>query len=145
MNSLTNWFELYEVLPEEIYNKIFPIYGEDAWRLFNGGYLFTLNALRRRYGKLVANTYHWGGSSQYRGYRPLDCKVGSKLSQHKRLRAVDLIPMETTAANIRADILANRHPEDFKYITGLELDVDWLHIDFREWDVDKNGLYTFYS
>lgn len=138
-----NWFQLYELLPKALYLKLYPLHGERLWGMFDRRYRFTINAIRRRYGKMIANTWHWGGKHQYRGVRPLDCEVGALLSQHKFFRAIDLVPAAESVENIRADIIADRYPEDFKYITAVEIGVPWLHIDGRERDKKQHGVLQF--
>lgn len=138
-----NYFKLYELLPQDIYRKLYPMHGERLWGIFNKKYRTTINLLRQRYGKMVANTWHWGGAHQYRGYRPLDCPVGAILSQHKFFRAVDLVPVDTAIEDIRADIISDRYPDEFQYITALEIGVPWLHIDGRERDKSRLGVLQF--
>jgi len=44
---------------------------------------------------------------------------------------------------IRNDIINNPFHKDFKYIKGIELDVTWLHLDYRNWDKLNEGLFLF--
>ena len=135
-----SWFQLYELFSRMVYESIYPIEGERMWRLLDSRYVETIDAIRRRYGKMVANTWWWGGSHQYRGFRPIDCEVGSPLSQHKLFRAIDLVPVSESVDKIRSDIIHDRYPSDFRWITAVELDVPWLHIDGRQWDKQRNGV-----
>jgi len=125
-------FQPYELVPKPTFdrfkNSLYRI-----WWLFDSRMLFTADALRDRYGKMVANDWFWGGSNQYRGWRPWDCDVGAELSQHKFGRALDLIPVETTAEEIRRDI-EKGNDLLFKYITCIEGKVFWLHFDCRDHD-----------
>jgi hypothetical protein len=53
--------------------------------------------------------------------------------------------METSIDLIREDILQNKYPDDFKYITCIEMDVSWLHIDCRNYDKLNNGIKLIYG
>jgi len=134
-------FVLEELLPRQIY---FDLMREDkldyAWGIFDDRILWTADALRIRYGKMIVNTWKWGGLSQFRGWRPFDCKVGADWSQHKFGRALDLVPAEVSVEKIRSDIKAEPFLEHFMYITCIEDNVSWLHFDCRNWDKIKDGL-----
>lgn len=77
------------------------------------------------------NNYATGGSRSLCGWRPRDCEVGAKWSQHKEGRAADLhpagIPAEVARSIIRHAVTALKLP----HLGGVELDVSWLHIDVR--------------
>ena len=132
-------FTIYELVPESLFKLNYP--DEMFFTLFDNRILWTADGLRRRYGKMIVNTYNWGGKSHYRGWRPFDCEVGAKLSQHKFGRALDLIPTEITAEEIREDILKKQKGlELFKYITCIETNVSWLHFDCRNHNKQRFGL-----
>ena len=132
-------FKIYELVPKDLFEhyKKRQYY---LWGLFDYRTLVTADNLRKRYGKMTINDWYWGGSNQYRGFRPPDCTVGAALSQHKMARALDMIPKSTDAYRIRNDILNDSYHEDFKYITCLEIDISWLHFDVRNYDKQKNGI-----
>jgi len=120
-------FKLYELIPQNTYER----FGGDPilWLLFDPGILRAADLIRRRYGKMIVNTWRWDGKHEYRGFRPWDCAVGAKLSQHKFGRALDSVPTAATPKEVRADILAGNAPEIAQLITGLEMDISWLHFD----------------
>lgn len=121
------FFELYELLPRDFYTENVSHYGHRLWMVFDPGLLNDMDAIRRRYGKMVANTWWWGGEHQYRGYRPPVCEVGAKMSMHRFGRAADLVPVACTAEDIREDMRAGRFSPS--YITRVESAVAWLHAD----------------
>jgi len=131
MHYIPKHFQPYELVPKATFkrfeNSLYRI-----WWLFDSRMLFTADAIRERYGKMIANDWFWGGSNQYRGWRPWDCEVGAELSQHKFGSALDLIPVETTAEEIREDIKKGNGLL-FKYITCIEENVSWLHFDCRNY------------
>lgn len=133
------YFKLYELLPKKFYedNKS---NGVNLWFLFDNRLLWTLDQLRKKHGKLIANTWYWGGHNQYRGWRPFDSLIGAKLSQHKFGRACDLIPIETTVDEVRNDIIKRKFDIDYQHITCVEEEVSWLHIDVRNWDKRNNNV-----
>lgn len=113
------------------------------WNVFDHRILITADMLRNRYGKLLANTWAFGGQHQYRGFRPPGCLIGSTYSQHRFGRALDLEPVLVTAEEIRQDILKSPDRAEFKYITAMELNVSWLHIDCRSHSKAVHGILTF--
>ena len=127
-------FKLYELLPKSYYKK-----DNRLWNIFDDRLLITIDNLRNKYGKMLVNDWYWKGENQYRGWRPLDCKVGAEFSQHKFGRAVDLILLEVDVNMVRKEIIDNQFSEDFKYITCMEDNTSWLHIDVRNHN-KKNGI-----
>lgn len=133
-------FTMKELVPPGMYETV-RLYV--LWNIFDHRILITADRLRKRYGKLLANTWPWGGHNQYRGYRPQGCSVGSVFSQHRFGRALDLEPVEVTVEEIRQDILREPESEEFEHITAIELNVPWLHIDCRSHLKAVNGILTF--
>jgi hypothetical protein len=126
------YFDIRELLPKAVFEA--HIHEQDLlWLLLDGRVIWTLDALRMRYGPLVANTWHEGGAHQFRGFRPWGLALGSSLSQHKFGRACDVVSERITAEEIRQDILAHPEWDEFKFIRAIEADVVWLHFDVRPW------------
>lgn len=128
-------FQLYEWLPKDFYDTYYSYYGENLWwMLFSYEIKYTANRLRKRYGSMTMNDWKWrtdSNKNQYRGYRPLDCTIGAKFSQHKVGNALDAKFKYIHVDQIRADIYLDPWHEDFKYITCVEDGVSWLHVDCR--------------
>lgn len=126
---IPEYFVLQEWLPKDFYdqNKGF---GDKLWLMFDYRILWTYDKLRKRYGRVTMNNWLWGGHNQYRGWRPFDCPVGAKLSQHKFGRAGDGV-FTMPAEEIRQDIIKHQNDYDFKYISVIEDNVSWLHCDCR--------------
>ncbi|WP_029689428.1 hypothetical protein [Thermoanaerobacter sp. A7A] len=128
------YFKLYELVPPEIYK------GEDYlkhWFIFDDRCLRAIDIIREKFGKCVVNTWKGGGSHRYRGFRPFTCDIGAYYSQHKFGRAIDLVPLDEDVNTVRQYLIDTKGLDGL--ITGIELDVDWLHIDCRNY----NGLYLF--
>jgi len=66
--------------------------------------------------------------------RTSDSKYYSAYSQHSFGRAMDLIFKDTTAEQVRQDILATKSHPDFLFINSFEENTSWLHIDVRNVD-----------
>ena len=145
MRYIPKYFKLYEWLPVYFYNKWEPVYGEGLWELlFDKRILITGDRLRERYGVMVMNDWQWRQLdqyvNQYRGYRPLDCSIGAKLSDHKKGIALDAKFKNYSVDEIREDIKKKPFDKTFEYITCIEEGVSWLHASCRERDKVKNGI-----
>jgi len=83
-------FNLHELVYPELYKQ----YEEKQWalwKIFNPNILITADRLREFLKcKVIINNWYWGGSFRYSGLRPIDCKVGAPLSDHKFAHALDL-------------------------------------------------------
>lgn len=110
------------------------------WRLFDDRVLRTADILRNLYGPIIMNDYHHGGTNQFRGFRPFDCEIGAKWSDHKFGRAGDLVFKFTTAEQVRQDVLDNPGDQSFKHITAIEMGVDWFHFATRNWTKETKGV-----
>jgi hypothetical protein len=119
------YFKLKELVPPKIFDK----YGERAWGFLDDRALITIDALRKKFGKITINDYSWGGPNKYRGFRPYNSNVGAIYSQHKFGRAFDCVFVSITAEEVRVYIKEN--PEEFPYVNSMEEDVTWLHFDCR--------------
>lgn len=110
--------------------------------------LWTIDRIRERYGRPVyINTYNIpkyveerGKSFRFRGYRPHYYMNGADYSEHRHGRAIDFDVDGMTAEEVRQDILANQFDEDFKYITCIEANVNWVHIDCRNYPKEEKGI-----
>jgi len=128
------YFQLFELVPHAQWSRTAH---STLWKLFDDRVLITLDALRKRHGRMTMNDYHWGGHNEFRGWRPLDCAIGSTLSQHKFGRAADATFGDTGVEEVRQDILANKGKDDFsRYITRIEIGIPWLHFDVCNTDVN---------
>ena len=139
MTYIPRHFKIEELTSPDICD---PLDGRQ-WLLFDERILITADKLRDRYGAMVCNTWHCGGHHSFRGFRTWATKVGDYNSQHKLGRALDLIPIHVEAEEIREEIIANPDKGEFKYITAIETDVPWLHIDCRNYSKVRNGLLQF--
>jgi len=141
-------FELFEVLPKDFYDKYYPVYGENLWWIiFSYEIRYTIDSLRKFFGRATINNWKWqsgDGGNHYRGYRPLDCKIGAKLSQHKMGNAVDISFVHYSAEEVRNEIFQRSENEYFKYITCIEMNVSWLHVDCRELNPAQSRILKIY-
>lgn len=132
-------FNIPELVPPELYNNnknsLYKL-----WWLFPKVLLITIDKLRETYGPVYCNTYifNFNKPRVASGLRLPDSKYYSETSQHSYANAVDLIWFANDVEKIRKDIIDKKY-EWMKNIKGLELDVSWLHIDFR----NSDKLITF--
>lgn len=127
-------FKIHELVPEHIVRTR----GEAAWELIDDRLAMTLDALRESLGKsITVNNYHWGGNRRWSGLRTAGYYASlqayeNSLSQHKYGRAADFIVAGMDANAVREHIYANKHK--FPYISFVEVDITWVHIDVRNCD-----------
>lgn len=119
-------FKIQELVPPHV----FEARGEKAWELLDVRALITLDAIRSRYGATIVNDYDNGGARKWSGLRTGESPYFSPYSQHTFGRAFDCIFLEAEVQDVREDVIKNRE-KWFPYITGLELNVSWLHFDVR--------------
>ena len=135
------YFKLEELVPPETFNQVFD--PSRLWIVFDPLALWTLDNLRDRYGPLIVNT--WSRGLRYGGYRPLDCSIGAKWSQHKFGRAFDPKSSTVTADEMRKDILdmsfQKRQSVGLDHINRVEMSVNWFHFDTGN-SVGQN-IFTF--
>ena len=134
-------FKIYELIPREEYCKYIKRKGDKLWLMFDRNLLITIDVLREKFGTLVINDWYWGGENQYRGWRPMNILLGAELSQHKFGRAVDFTPQKVTVNEVREYIRANQ--DLYPLISAMEDEVNWCHVDTRNWDRSKRGILFF--
>ena len=132
---IPKWFQLYELLPPELYSYDMMV-SEDARErafatFFDEKLLITIDIVRDIIGlPLICNTWFQDGNRKNCGYRTKACSVGVENSQHKLGKAVDLICHKMSAEEMRKKIDANK--DKLPYQIRIEKDVNWLHIDTKE-------------
>lgn len=129
-------FHVRELVPFEIYLK----YGDSSIWFVDKQMIEIIQAVRERYGIVTINNKYAGGQYNYSGFRPPDCKVGAKLSQHRFYKAYDCKFKNATPKEVYEDILSNQSRWLDKGLTTME-DISktptWLHLDGRWTGMDK--------
>lgn len=122
-------FRPQELVPPEIYST----YGDtNSYWFIDSRVLWTLDAMREYFGApITVNNWLWGGNLTMRGFRPFDSQTGSPLSQHRFGRAVDFDVKGFSADKVRRTIRESPSETAFSYITAIEEDVSWCHVDCR--------------
>lgn len=129
-------FSIKEYVPPDIYNEL----GDGAIVLLDDRLLRSDDAIREFFGKAVTiNNWHLDGRRMFSGYRPPDCRIGARYSQHRFGRASDKIISGISADEARKAILKNR--KAFPLIRSMELGVSWLHTDCRPTKSDEIFLF----
>ena len=133
---IPKYFELYELLPPELYTydmMTSEVARERAFaNYFDRKLLETIDIIRGKIIKapLICNTWFQDGNRVASGYRSSKCPVGVAKSQHKEGKAVDLVCNKYTAEQMRQMIKENEHL--LPYPIRIEEGVSWLHIDTKE-------------
>jgi len=116
-------------LEEWVDPETFDTYGPRAWEFLDERILMTYDQLRTKYGAILINNWHLSGEREWSGLRTEKSPYYSPSSQHSFGRAGDGLFLDTDIEVVRKDIL--KKPEEFPLITGIEMEVEWLHIDCR--------------
>ncbi len=136
------YFALYEIVSEEVYQSR----GDNSIELFSENALRTIIELRDLFAyPITINNWKWGGKWQYRGFRPASFYPGRvSYSQHLLGNAFDFDVKGHNAEECRTKIIEWKKEGFLKYLTGLEDDVNWVHVDCRiSQRLDENGLFIF--
>ena len=135
----TNFYDC-EVITKELFDS-----GAKVEDYVSADIIAVAQHLRTKFGRIDINTWYWGWSSQYRGFRPQDCPIGAKRSAHKSGLALDLIFKDTTPIEVQKYIKANQkefYDLGLRRIESALITKTWLHIDCK--DVGKKDtIYIF--
>jgi len=123
-------FKIHELVPK----KMYEMFGDLAWRFVDPRLIESLDMLKDHFnsGTMTVNNYFWGGKRQWSGIRTPDSKYYSENSMHTFGKAVDFVCSDYSSEEIRIFIAKN--PHRFPHIKGIEVEVDWVHIDIRNED-----------
>lgn len=120
-------FIIEELVPPHVYEER----GRKAWELLDERMLRTIDAIRDHFGvSCTINNWKWGGNRKWSGLRTAESPYYSPYSQHTFGRAFDMLVGDLDAEEVRQEILKHRE-EKFPHISGMELNISWLHIDCR--------------
>lgn len=125
-------FTIQEFVPKEVYQK----WGNNSIWFIDPVIIQVAQALRDEFGPVIIN----GGSYNYSGFRPADCSVGAKLSQHRFGRAIDCKFKNITPQKAYTEILVNQKHWMESGITTMEniaKTTSWLHVDCRTTNMNE--------
>jgi hypothetical protein len=85
------------------------------------------------FSTVTINDWCFGGSYQFSGLRPFDCKIGAEFSQHKFGNAIDVKVKGWSGEQIRDLIRKYYHflNQTFGLTTIEKNTPTWCHVDFR--------------
>ena len=118
------------IIQELVGPETFKARGDQAWSLLDPGMLMTLDAYRNKFGSIVINNWHAGGSFKESGLRDFTTATGAQWSMHKFGRAFDSKPQKVTVKEMYDYVLA--HPDEFPYVNRVEniaATPTWFHSD----------------
>lgn len=122
-------FDLRELVAPRIHVR----FGDAAWFLLNENALRSLQALREKFGPIVVNNWHTGGSFRESGLREQDTTTGAPKSAHKRGEAFDCKPKACTVRDMYEYVLS--HEEEFplvRRVENIKATLTWFHFDVVE-------------
>ncbi len=129
---LPRHFAPHELLPDLTGDETWQTLDLDLRAKLDDRLLETADDVRDLLGvPCTCNDYARGGKRRWSGFRPAACTVGAKGSQHRKGRAVDLLPKGMTAEKARSIIRMALAAGELPHLGGVEIGVSWLHIDVR--------------
>ena len=129
------FFEAHELVDKSTY----AAYGDMSIRLFDDRTLLLLDKFREVYSESInINNHEWGGSFQYSGLRPLNCKIGASKSKHKEGIAFDLKSKDMD--KLRGFIKDKSEFFQIARVENFEHTPTWCHVEFSN-SVVTNTYY----
>ena len=124
----SKYFDIHELVPEELYHTI---HEDVLWRMVPQKLIETIDTIKNKFpnGSMSINDYEWSGNRRWSGLRTVGSPYYSFTSQHALMNAIDAVYSKYSVDEVRDYILDN--PDEFPHIGGVELNVEWLHIDCR--------------
>ena len=141
VEELKKYFKIQELVCPDVYKR----FGEQAWYFFDESLLRTILWLRKTINvPITINNWVNGGNFSQRGLRCNTCEmVKSKtrpyLSAHILGKGVDLDVKGYTAQQTRDFII--EHAATLPCKIRLEKDVNWVHLDVRNFGNAKIQLF----
>ena len=136
------YFKIYELVPPDIYSS----FGDKSLQFVDARIAWTFDAVREHFNApTVINNYMTAKPGEYvykeSGFRNIQVGAATH-SQHEYGRAGDLKIKGVSAEDARQEIISKWKTEPaFRFITAIELNVEWLHIDCR--NTNQDTLMTF--
>lgn len=123
-------FKIWELVDPVTYEKR----GQRAWDLLCPYAVEILQFLRSKFGGITVNNWKWAKQGQvfkYSGFRPSDCNIGAKYSQHRLGKAFDPKFHNHPAKFVRKYIKINQKKKPLNKIGAIETNISWGHFDTR--------------
>jgi hypothetical protein len=135
-------FKAYELVDRKTYDK----HKDESYGLFDERLLRFLDALSsslelnfHKKIRLVCNNWHWHKNPnasrsnyfQWRGLRTINYSFFNVKSYHAKGMAVDLDSPDISSKDLINYVIEHQHEDWCKDIGGIEVGVNWLHVDVR--------------
>jgi len=131
-------------LEELVDRDTFGTLGEKAWELLHPKAIIALDGIREFFGlPVTVNNWVFGGTMQYRGYRPAHCGIGAPQSYHRRGMAFDFDVKGLGAETVRERIVEAKDHPLLHLIQRMEAEVSWVHVDIGKVPEGKSRIYLF--
>lgn len=133
-------FKAYELVDKITYGKNGDAsYGliDDRLLRFLDGLSSSLELTFHKRIRLICNNWYWHKNPsasdyfQWRGLRTTKYKLYSKTSYHAKGMAVDLDSPDISSKGLIDYVLEHQNDDWCKHIGGIEIGVNWLHVDLR--------------
>jgi hypothetical protein len=131
-HNMHHYVPLHFRVEEFVDPETFKNRGNRSLALIDWRMLWTADHLREYFDKpITINNWIFGGNREWSGIRNPKSTYYSVTSQHTMGRALDMLIDGIDADDVRNEIINNPDEPSFKYITTLETDISWVHLDCR--------------
>ena len=122
------------IIQEFVPRRVWEVWREKSIWFINPNMILFVQWLKDQTDSTVTvNDWCFGGSYEFSGLRPFDCKIGAIMSQHRFGNAIDIKVKGWTAEGVRN--LIRDHwkflHEKFGLTTIEKNTPTWIHADFR--------------
>lgn len=142
------------ILQEFVSREVWKERGDRAWELLDYRIVVSVQEIRDYTGgRVVLNDWKWGGNREQQVFRTSDYYDEVRFSPHLFGRAADpKLFLSNSSGGTKLDgeqsrelILSMKRMGKLEFVTAMEDDVDWLHIDCRQTDRGRkeDGLFIF--
>ena len=135
------------IIQEFVPRRIYEVWGQKSIWFINPNMIRFCQWLKDQTDSTVTvNDWCFGGSYQFSGLRPFDCKIGASMSQHRFGNAIDVKVKGWDAEDVRNLVRKNFGVlNDMFGLSTIELDTpSWVHVDFRFTGLDHLYQIKYY-
>lgn len=150
--KLNQYFDMREFIPPAEYSKIMKLAESDRinafYKLIKPELVELAVFIREFFGKpMIINNWYKGGTYSLRGWRPLNCPIGAKNSDHKKKMAIDFNILGLTDDVVKEKIIENEkafYKAGVRRMEHKDFATTWTHLSINS-AVHHNGKINIFK